>query len=280
MKFVFIFSVLFSANALRRLRIDHSLDHPYAKAPAVWTNLIGNQPSESKLPRYIWSNWEQGDWKTTAPKFNKICLEQWSTMNPGWEHKVLSGENVSALFPELQKLFQERPHSITHRSDMLRLWLLAEYGGVWADASLLPVKPLDSFVQKSVAPSGFFTFQYKDAGHVTTWFLAALPKNSLVEQWKQAFIQRWRSNKKFGYYEVHDTLKVLVQQNDANVMPVWDKMPVIGQNWPHSCTKKGCPDYWKVMDKSDVPPMLKRPSQNGAIPEEWWQGYKEFVAKQ
>lgn len=252
----------------------------YQGAPPVWAKLTSS-PAKARLPRTIWSYWEQG--RHDLKGLNKICMNDWGSLNPGWEHRILEEADIYQIFPELRQIFKEHPRTVQQRSDMLRIWLLAQFGGIWADASLLPLKPLDSFVEQVVAPAGFFAFTFSDPGHVTSWFLAAMPRNSLVLQWKAEFVQRWRSGKKFAYMEFHNTLKEMVRRHDnSQVMAVWNRMPRITEDWPHSCIS-GCPLYWEVMAYQDIPPMLKRPYQrgngnmkDGYPPRSFWKGHSHF----
>jgi len=43
-------------------------------------------------------------------------------------------------------------------ADLLRTELLAEHGGVWVDTSLVPIQPLDGWLDRVLAPAGFWGF--------------------------------------------------------------------------------------------------------------------------
>jgi hypothetical protein len=262
------------------LRADRSAIYDYQKEPPIWTKLTHSTLAETKLPRIIWSYWEQG--KHALEGLNKICMQEWGPLNPGWEHRVLEKSDLHDLFPELWQLFSERPRTVQQRSDMLRLALLARFGGVWADASLLPNKPLDSFVEQVVAPAGFFAFTFSDPGRVASWFLAAMPKNPLILRWKAAFMERWRSGKVFDYFELHYTLRDMITKRDhPRVTAVWNNMPHVTEKWPHSCIK-GCPQYWTIMAYDDIPPMLKRPFQLSHPPhppQDFWAGQFKLLKR-
>lgn len=239
------------------------------KYMAGWDDLMG-APATTKLPRKLWSVWEQGV-ETLTDELNKQCLHSWKQLNLAtWQQSVLAKADVYRMYPELEKLFAQEPRTVQARSDMIRLFLLAEYGGVWADASLLPILKLDSFVDHLVSPAGFFAFQFGDRGHVSTWFLASTPGNTLVVTWRDAFTQRWKSGKNFVYFEVHETLKQLVK-DDLAVSAVFDKVPSVSEQWPHMCIQfsEGCANLWNAGGDGFKPPMLKRP----AVDSSWWARY-------
>lgn len=247
--------------------------------PPIWSVLM-NESADGRLPRTMWSFWEDGQ---VPPPLNNVSLRQWQHLNPGWQQTIHNRSSVRKLFPDLARLFDRIPRTVQLRSDMLRLWILAERGGVWVDASVLPLEPLDNFVGKVVRRAGFWTFFFPPSrnGHVTTWFMAALPRNPLVLRWKEAFMKKWEdANRTLAYFELHHTLTDLVHVRDEVVMKVWWHMPKVGEDWPQACLR-GCKDYWNKTKLEDRPPMLKRPFQQGAgiIPKAWWKDYWDFMEK-
>lgn len=66
---------------------------------------------------------------------------EWEAMHPGWtfmfwrEHNPQTGQPL--LPPEMV------PCSVTVRADLLRWWVLAEFGGVYVDTDMQPLKRLD-----------------------------------------------------------------------------------------------------------------------------------------
>ena len=80
------------------------------------------------------------------PPIVTFCIEMWQRLNPDWAVRVFSGEEARAqIVPEVPgDVWDElRPQ---FQSDLLRTKLLATQGGVWADASLLPHRPLNEIV--------------------------------------------------------------------------------------------------------------------------------------
>lgn len=250
--------------------------------PADWNSSLHGVTGHP-VPRQIWSYWEQGDLHK-ASLLNRRCLFGWQEINPHWQHRVLSKSAAYEMVPELQELFDKEPRTIAARSDMVRVSLLAKFGGIWADASLLPVKPLDSFIDH-LTPSGFFAFSFDATtatfgkGHVASWFLASTPGNVLVTKWRDAFVKKWTSKKHFAYFELHKTLADLVQ-SDRNVSLIWDRMPHITERWPHLCIP-GCDSYFERTSVEDQAPMLKRPYQRAhhQPPARFWSDYAHAVSR-
>lgn len=241
--------------------------------PDNWDSLV-NSTGGTPLPKNLWQFWEQEDVQKTAPQLNQLALEMWPALNPTWKYTLVTSRNLPSLCPDLHELFQSKPGNVQLRSDMIRLALLAEHGGVWADSSLLPLRGLDTFANQLVLQTGFFVFTYPD-DQISSWFIASQPKNTLILTWLDAFKEKWRSRNvsDFRYFEVHYTLQELIPEGDPRIVTVWKDMPRIGSGWPQQCTGQACPDLWQTADALDYPPVLKRPC---ASPE-WLQGYRRFV---
>jgi hypothetical protein len=72
--------------------------------------------------------------------------------------------------------------SMQQASDMLRLDLLANHGGVWVDATCFCVQPLDEWLFSKME-SGFFAFDRPGRDRImSSWFLAAEPGNYLISK--------------------------------------------------------------------------------------------------
>src|SRR5687768_7916817 len=82
------------------------------------------------LPKVLWIFWRQG--AAAAPEMVKYCIHSWRTRNRGWDVRVID-ENDLLQFIDMGGL----PGSmgVHHYADVLRVRLLDEHGGVWADAT-------------------------------------------------------------------------------------------------------------------------------------------------
>ena len=143
-------------------------------------------------PRIVWLYWAQG-WDK-APELCQKVRKSWEMLNPTWEIRALSYRDVTALID-----MTHFPHDniIQIQSDFIRLSLLATYGGVWADSTLLCMKPLDSWLPED-AP--FFMFRGSLLGKHNptgscTWFLACKKDCYTMKKWRDALIDRWNNVK-------------------------------------------------------------------------------------
>ena len=142
--------------------------------------------STHPIPRTVWILWHQGLDK--APLVVQKCVESWIKENPCWDVVVLDAESLKKyVTPDLppEKL---ATLDLTKQSNLIRLQLLSDYGGVWADATLLCLRPLDEWIDECTA-SGFFAFAFPDGSSrvLSTWFLASQRQCPIVVKWRQRY---------------------------------------------------------------------------------------------
>ncbi len=135
-----------------------------------------------ELPRVIWMYWHQGE--AEAPAVVRRCIESWRRHNPGWEVRVLTAETVGA-YADLGAV----PAALSFRfsANLLRLRLLRDHGGVWADATAYCHRPLDDWAPLHVT-TGFFAL--RDPGParaLATWFMMSEPGHILPTVWEAAY---------------------------------------------------------------------------------------------
>lgn len=149
--------------------------------------------ADCELPGIIWMYWEQG--LENAPDVVRQCHQSWLDHNPGWKVVMLDRDTVSE-YVDLPAVIGRNYHGlpIQNRSDILRLNLLARFGGVWADATCLCNRPLDGWIHEYMK-SGFFAFRDPGRGRViSSWFMAACAGNPLIASFSEAHNAYWRQN--------------------------------------------------------------------------------------
>ncbi|MHB8814755.1 MAG: capsular polysaccharide synthesis protein [Steroidobacteraceae bacterium] len=140
------------------------------------------------IPRIIHSLWYQG--VSQAPGTVRLCFERWRKLNPGYEVRVLEAADVRRLlhgFPlPLESI------SMQALSDIVRIHLLAATGGIWTDATVMPIEPLDAWLPEHAEPTGFFAFDAPLPDRpLASWFLAASSPQELMQKWCREVVRFW-----------------------------------------------------------------------------------------
>lgn len=103
----------------------------------------GQQPENAP----IWALWWQGT--ENMPYIIESCLANIQKNGSGHPVHVIHRDNYKDFVdvpPHLEERLQAGQISLAHFSDYLRMKLLAEYGGIWVDATVFMKEPLDHLV--------------------------------------------------------------------------------------------------------------------------------------
>jgi hypothetical protein len=139
-------------------------------------------------PRILHALWLQG--LENAPPLVRFNLDRWVRLNPGYRLNVLDQADVDRLL-DGAPIWRDgmEPQAL---SNVVRTRLLMQQGGVWIDASLFPVKPLDDWLPEAIEPEGFFAFARPAPDRLlSTWMLAATPDHPLVVAWWGELLRFW-----------------------------------------------------------------------------------------
>jgi len=136
-----------------------------------------------------------------SPELIRACANSWKHHHEGtpWKIHLLDEKNVFQYMAQMQTedsealkhqlgriKRKERCGDIVKFTDLLRLALLDNFGGVWADATVFCQKPLDAWIDKHqkslLAPKSHEANRRHEA-----WFLINLHQSAYLSDWKNAF---------------------------------------------------------------------------------------------
>lgn len=181
------------------------------------------------LNKTIWLLWLQG-WDQ-APWLVRQVARSWEINNPGWNIEYVDLDNLRSYVDDVDCLYDDRKDiSPQTKSDIIRLSLLRNHGGVWADATLLCMQPLDFWVQEAVRPAGLWMYHGNGAGMgakhgPAIWFIASEAGSLMIERWKRASDAYWAENDRTqGYFWLDGLFRDLFK-NDASFRKQWRRAP-------------------------------------------------------
>lgn len=170
----------------------------------------------------IWICWWQGI--DEAPEIVKRCIESIKKNVVNHEVIIITEENYKE-YVNIPKWVEEKKNlgiiSRTNYSDLLRLSLLAEHGGMWLDATFFCAKPTideyfsyplwsikrPDYLHCSVA-SGYFAGYSLQCNVEQRWIFATI---------RDLFLYYWRNNDMLIDYLIVDYMIVLAQQYDSRI---------------------------------------------------------------
>ncbi|KAB1519047.1 capsular polysaccharide synthesis protein [Photobacterium damselae] len=152
-----------------------------SKGQKALLELRKKQPLSEQENKVIWMYWDSG--LDRAPEVVRLSHQSWCQFNPDYQVVLLSNANIEQyldfdfndIFPMLSVKL-----GAAGKSDLLRLYLLNRYGGVWADATTFCIKPLSQWLDLS--QTSFFCFREKHSNdrNLVSWFLAAKAGDPII----------------------------------------------------------------------------------------------------
>ncbi len=143
----------------------------------------------------IWSAWLQG--RSQAPEHVQRIFALWEELNPDCNLHVIEEAEMHDILAPLDILAPRMtPQVITN---LLRTHLLSTRGGVWADSTLLPTRPLADWLTDDLTSQGFFAFRSMGDPNLVeqNWFLYAEAGNPLITAWRDIYVDYFRTPRLF-----------------------------------------------------------------------------------
>ena len=182
----------------RGIRDLQKRDMLYRKLYRKYRPIIDNAENTSDtahiFPKIIWWCWLQG--YDQAPELARCCYESLQRNMPGYDIKIVTSENLSdyiTLPDYITEKFNRGMFGPAHYSDIIRLGLLVEYGGIWIDATVLCT---DNEMCHVFEKAPLFVYQILtrngNPSVASSWLIAAerhspvlaLTRDLLLEYWK------------------------------------------------------------------------------------------------
>ena len=160
------------------------------------------------IPKIIWAFWDSKE----MPELVKICINNWKELHPDFEINILNNETIHTFLPNFPKLKDFNP---VFKSDLLRLSLLKEYGGIYLDASVFLNQRLDQYISFYIE-NNLDLLVFSSEGHpndkkypiTENWFIISEKNNLFIEKWLFYVTEVFLSNDFESYFKKNETRKM------------------------------------------------------------------------
>ncbi|MHA1575380.1 MAG: capsular polysaccharide synthesis protein [Alphaproteobacteria bacterium] len=193
---------------------------------------VSEKKLENTKTKIIWQCWWQGE--KNAPKIVQKCFKSVRKYAPDYKRVIIDIDNISdylTLPDVIWKKYKNGLISRTHFSEILRVCLLAKYGGIWIDATVLLTSPL----AKDIKNAPFFVFQFpeNDPRLISSWFMVASSESPLTEICKEMLMSYWENTKEdFDYFSMH-LMCAYVIKNYKKYNKLFKQVPYYKSEHPH-----------------------------------------------
>jgi hypothetical protein len=224
--------------------------------PAV--HFTEKKETSTETHETIWQFWENPAGKTT-PGIVKSSLESVDKFKGRFEHNILNNatfENYSDLPGYVLDKFKKGQIGYAHFSDLLRLNLLKNHGGIWLDATGY----MTGFVPEYILDEDFFVFLTGKQTHfpysfMQNCFIRSKKGSRLCEAWYQMCVEFWKNESEtFDYFQHQLMFKALILENPA-AKELFAKMPQLSEDGIQQLVgdnllKKFDADEWEKIKKA------------------------------
>jgi hypothetical protein len=186
-----------------------------------------------ETPETIWQFWDNLSGRTT-PEIVKSSLERVDKFKGNFEHKVLNNSTLgdySDLPGYVLDKFKKGQIDYAHFSDLLRLNLLKNHGGIWLDATAY----MTDFVPDYILEEDFFVFLTGQLTHfpysfMQNCFIRVKKSSFLCDAWYQMCIEYWKNESKISDYFQHQLMFKALVFNQSKAKILFSKMPQISED--------------------------------------------------
>ncbi len=152
------------------------------------------------------------------------CVQSVLKHHPEHKHVLITESNLSDYITIPEEIMQKYHKGIIPKpqfSDIIRCYLLAEYGGIWLDSTVLLEKPLP----KDILESDFFVFKKEDKIGFSNWLMSSGKNHPLIEMIKDLLTHYWKKNDELIYYFIMHWLFSAAQQASKYLTEIYDRIP-------------------------------------------------------
>lgn len=158
-----------------------------------------------RIPSILWTFWD----KDEIPDFIKSCIDSWRQYNPDCTINIVTTSTLKDYVGEeeanymINWKFNDSPQRF---SDLVRLYVISKFGGIWLDASIVCFASFN-WVNKEEADSIVFSIkELSEDVLMESWFIAAAPNNPFVVKW----------NEEFRSIDQYDTIEDYIEKSGTN----------------------------------------------------------------
>ena len=149
-----------------------------------------DQYTLKEIPKIIWTFWDSD----TPPEFVQNSIDTWKKYSPDFEIKLVTPSNIGEYLPGVDFTKFKHTNFIQRISDFVRVHLIAKYGGIWSDASVV-AKRSHNWIIDEQKTKGFEVFIYRNDRDqsnpehpvLANWFFASVPNSKFIREWRDEF---------------------------------------------------------------------------------------------
>ncbi len=215
------------------LRKAQMLTDYFANKYLAVTENLGQKEIIVETPETIWQFWDNPTGRKT-PEIVKSSLQSVDKFKGKFDHKILNNTtyaDYSDLPGYVIDKFKCGKIDYMHFSDLLRLNLLKNHGGIWLDATGY----MTDFVPTYILDEDFFVFLTGQLTHypysfMQNCFIRAKKGSYLCDAWYRMCIAYWKNETEAVDYFQHQLMFKTLVSHQAKAKNLFNQMPQISED--------------------------------------------------
>lgn len=210
----------------------------YKKLYTKYKTMIDKGPVPSSnhvLSDKVWVCWFQG--YESAPPLVKACINSMYKVMPEKDIIVLTKTNYKQYIelPDyIEEKFEKGKIGMAHFSDLLRISLLAKWGGMWIDSTALCT---DGNFFRYASKQHLFVFKQLNLGNqeeapiiASNWFISSEIENPIVTLTRDLLYTYWKDyDYAINYFIFHLFFAMACRRYENE----WESIPSFNNSSPH-----------------------------------------------
>lgn len=189
----------------------------------VLDDLRPSAPKSETKKDVIWVCWLQGE--EQAPALVKKCLASIRRHAGDKKVVIITNDNMRSYVDIPDYIYKKKAAgyiSNTHFSDILRVSLLNQHGGLWIDATVF----LSSPIPEKILKASFFAMHDSTHLHNDSWFLASIPHHVMMEAMQKLLYEYWQYETRLLNYFLYHIFFDMMIDNNSLCAEAWSKVPL------------------------------------------------------
>lgn len=238
-------------KAIKELQIEDKSYRKLEKEFGAFVKEYKVEKKECTINRTVWICWMQGE--NNAPEIVKACIQSIRNQLSNFKIVILTSDNISeyiTLPPHIIKKYEKGIISNTHFSDILRVAILSQYGGLWLDSTVYCTN--GDFAEKIITlPMFVYKVMNLDTNDVepivsSSWLISATSNNPILMLTRDILYKYWeKHNYLINFFLLHLCITLAARKFKEE----WSNIPMYNNRSPHTLMfelqNKFNDDRWK-----------------------------------
>lgn len=148
----------------------------------------------NNVPKTIWTYWEEPDHVSPTKRLSEPAqraIRSWIKHNPNYTVIILTKKTYQGYVTIPNEIRTHPDLNPDHLTDLIKLWILVERGGIWIDPEIEIDRPFDPWLFPKYAEFAALTDQTKTTNPlypvINPSILAANRGSEFMKRWKDEF---------------------------------------------------------------------------------------------